>query len=194
MAGTQTVMSLSVSAGVGRCGRGGADEWVGAERDNLHQLIGDVLQQCQDEGLEGFPPPRATIPSYDVHKIKEITWALAESNFRFECLSLDVRASGLTRLEEVRACFVGQVLLRIPLEYSTRGPASETQQEHHRAIGRAACAQEPLAYTNEEMSDLEWAVACYYTQSFYEYFGRAAVVPMRLKNDWSKFSNWPQST
>ncbi|KAJ6527590.1 hypothetical protein DFH09DRAFT_880099, partial [Mycena vulgaris] len=131
--------------------------------------------------------------------IKEITWALAESNFRFECLSLDARASGLTRLEEVRACFVGRALLGIPLEYSTRGPASETQQERHRylirlaklmmawqthtyrpsAIGRATRAQEPLAYTDEEMSDLEWAIVCYYTQSFYEYFGRAAVVPMR---------------
>ncbi|KAJ6597730.1 hypothetical protein DFH09DRAFT_1304498 [Mycena vulgaris] len=88
--------------------------------------------------------------------------------------------------EERRNMFVRHwVLIKDVFEYrAARGGA----------IGRAACVQEPLAYTDEEMSDLEWAVACYYTQSFYEYFGRAVVVPMCLKNDWSKFSNWPQST
>ncbi len=40
--------------------------------------------------------------------------------------------------------------------------------------------QDVAAYSESEINAMELALATFYTQSFYDFFGRAAVIPRRL--------------
>ncbi|KAJ6559585.1 hypothetical protein B0H19DRAFT_1260296 [Mycena capillaripes] len=124
-----------------------------------------------------------------------------EINFRFELRSLDRRASKKECASAVNRCFAGGTLVGMSLSQSQKGLASLHLDKRHPYILRLAilmldwvtdCRRpsaiqrdvaEEQIWTKAEMEDLEYAVAAYYTQSFYEYFGRAAVLPMRLAHE-----------
>jgi hypothetical protein len=133
---------------------------------------------------------------------KQIIWQIAEVNFRFELYALDRRASLCDRADMLKYCFAGGMLLHVPLELSRHGLASQDLAERHRyhlrlaslmldwsvpstrhpaAIFRGIASRE--TWSHQEMEDLETAVTDYYTQCFFELFGRAAVLPMRLDHE-----------
>ncbi|KAJ7131850.1 hypothetical protein C8R43DRAFT_1133522 [Mycena crocata] len=162
----------------------------------LAPLIEPALRTCNINDLDAFPvkdPPAASID-----QVKQLTWRLAEMNFRFELLSLDNRASGSLHRSECQQCFAGGLMMGFPLEVSQQGLASDSRPERHRYFVRLATlmldwnstARRPAAlqrglierrdWTDAQMRDLEEAVAGYYTQCFFEFFGRAPVLPMRL--------------
>jgi hypothetical protein len=123
-------------------------------------------------------------------------WAVAETNFRFEFLALDRRASQLNRPDACRECFVGGMLMGMPVEYAKQGLASTSIATRHPFFlriarlmgdwsprpraGAIAQAQGNHQWDKTEMLELEEAVAKHYTQMFFELFGCVAVVPMRL--------------
>ncbi|KAK7027779.1 hypothetical protein R3P38DRAFT_3267870 [Favolaschia claudopus] len=182
--------------------RGNPKSRTGRRSAELSKLLAPLFKACGIAKLEGFPVPRSSIPEYSVEKAKEVLWGLAETNFRFELSSLDARASGRDRWEEVRMCFAGGMFVSVPLNLSQRGLASTDIHERHRyflrlarlmmswhtdtvmprAVADAANAPSNTEWSSTRMGELEHAVATYYTQCFYELFGRAAVVPMRLSH------------
>jgi hypothetical protein len=151
-----------------------------------------VLQHCGIDKLHGFPPPRESRPVYPIPVAKQIIWQIAEVNFRFELYALDRRASLCDQADMLKYCFAGGMLLHVPLELSRHGLASQDLTERHRyhsrlanlmldwsvpstprpAIFRGIASQE--TWSHQEMEDLEKAVTGYYTQCFFELFGRCA--------------------
>jgi hypothetical protein len=175
---------------------------VGSQRyrrsERLLDCILPALQASNLSSVEGFPVPVESLPEFSLEQTREIVWRVAETSFRFEFCSLDRRASQKNRLDEVKDCFAGHMLVGVPLEMSQCGWAATTLEEHHRYVRRTATlmldwttksprpniirrvADRFLNWSPSEMEDLETAVCCYYTQAFWEHFGRAAVVPLRL--------------
>ncbi|KAJ7713661.1 hypothetical protein B0H16DRAFT_1743176 [Mycena metata] len=170
-----------------------------ARSASLEDLMRPALDACGIDDLTGFPVSPDAIPPLNLNKAKEILWELAEINFRYELLALDARASGLDRPNECRRCFATTKLIGIDLHESQRGLAAlETDERlpHFLCIARLMHDWTVPCERPKEIDDvrgrttlspgdiyaLEGAVARYYTQSFYELFGRAAVVPMRLEH------------
>ncbi|KAJ6622362.1 hypothetical protein B0H10DRAFT_2342270 [Mycena sp. CBHHK59/15] len=154
------------------------------------------------EGLmttRALPGPERTGGASSSRTIREIVWQVAETSFRFEFCSLDKRVSKKNRVNEVKAYFVGHMLVGVPLEMSKRGWAATMLEERHRYVERTATLMldwttksrpniirrvaECLQWSPSNMQALETAVCRYYTQAFWEYFGCAAVVLMRLDHD-----------
>ncbi|KAJ7932137.1 hypothetical protein B0H13DRAFT_1857273 [Mycena leptocephala] len=184
-----------------KCGPVRSPRYRRSER--LLDCIRPALEACNLSSVEGFPVPVESLPEFSLEQTREIVWQVAETSFRFEFCALDKRASKRDRLGEVKDCFAGHMLIGVPLEMSKRGWASTTQQERHRYIGRTATLM--LDWTTKstrpniihrvakhhqwspaDMQALETAVCRYYTQAFWEYFGRAAVVPLRLDHELEK--------
>ncbi|KAJ7266424.1 hypothetical protein B0H12DRAFT_1230204 [Mycena haematopus] len=166
----------------------------------LQERIRPALELCDVSAIEGLPVPVESLPEFTVEQSQEIVWGVAESGFRFEFCALDRRASGKERVEAVKHCFAGHMLVAVPLELSKRGWASMELTERHRYVVRTAALMldwttksprphiirrvaEGHSWTAPEMQALETAVCEYYTQAFWEHFGRAAVLPMRLGHD-----------
>ncbi|KAJ7106450.1 hypothetical protein C8R43DRAFT_906257 [Mycena crocata] len=167
----------------------------------IQDLIRPALEAANVTSLEGFPAPAEAVPEFTVERTREIVWQVAETSFRFEFASLDRRASGVDRFKDVKQCFAGHTLLLPPLSMSKNGLAAASLEERHRYIARTAClmlqwvTKSPrptiisrVAYPAERwppdaMEKLEDAVSAYYTQAFWEYFGCAAIVPLRLDHD-----------
>ncbi|KAJ7045054.1 hypothetical protein C8F04DRAFT_1249500 [Mycena alexandri] len=179
--------------------QGKAGSRARARSASLEDLMRPALDACGIDDLTGFPVSPDAIPPLNLNKAKEILWELAEINFRYELLALDARASGLDRPDECRRCFATTKLIGIDLHESQRGLAAlETDDRlpHLLCIARlmhdwtVPCerpkeiddARGRTALSPGDVYALEGAVARYYTQSFYELFGRAAVVPMRLEH------------
>ncbi|KAJ7240655.1 hypothetical protein B0H12DRAFT_1074727 [Mycena haematopus] len=169
----------------------------------LEELLRPVWQASGLTSIEGFPAPIESLPHFSLEQTHEIVWRVAEISFRFELRSLDKRASKKDRLEQVKGCFAGHRLLGVPLELSKRGWAATAIEERHRYVARTAtlmldwttqCPRPSIIHrvadrrnwSLHDMQVLETAVCQYYTQSFWEYFGRAAVVPLRLNHDVEK--------
>ncbi|KAJ6631301.1 hypothetical protein B0H10DRAFT_2206989 [Mycena sp. CBHHK59/15] len=146
----------------------------------LEELLLPAFQACGIDILTEFPVPLEAVPTMCMHTVKELLWELAEINFRYEFLALDARASGLDRPDECRRCFVGEGL--IGLDYlglmcdwsvpCTRPKEIDTAKERMES-----------EWDGSTVCQLERKVTQYYTQSFYELFGRAAVVCMRLEHE-----------
>lgn len=141
---------------------------------------------------------------------QEILWELYELNFRFEFLALDQFTRDPTLSTEDRedlllACFpgsVGRSLLIAELPLADRGFAAECWRDRAPFIlafrnvmktwrnfsdavkgckGVDLAAIRALsAYSEEEILVMEKALLRFYTQSFFDFFGRAAIVPHRL--------------
>ncbi|KAJ7023086.1 hypothetical protein C8F04DRAFT_1271722 [Mycena alexandri] len=168
------------------------------------QVFEDVLRPAlQASGLdriEGFPVPDQSVPQFTLNETREIIWEVAEIGFRFEFCALDRRASGKERVSAVKDCFAGHMFVGIPLHLGKQGWAATALEERHRYVARTArlmldwITKSPQPsilqrivdhrpWSSAHMQELETAVCRYYTQAFWEHFGRAAVLPMRLDHD-----------
>ncbi|KAJ7468356.1 hypothetical protein B0H11DRAFT_1921223 [Mycena galericulata] len=164
----------------------------------IERVLGPAMRACGIDQLDGFPVPPDCTPRTTQTRSKEITWELAEMNFRFELCALDTRASGLDRLEECMKCFPGP-LIGPDLSEGNKGLAAVQISERlpfllslARLMLDWACrprsdlletAREMTEWNSLLIADLENQVARYYTQSFYQIFGRAAVIPLRLEHE-----------
>lgn len=136
---------------------------------------------------------------------QEILWELFELNFRFEFLALDRRACSsaiedeTARQDGLLACFVGHrggSLLLADIEFADKGLASKSWSDRvpyllamRRLMKDWRGAPQsltdftelrPTDYSEAEVILLERTMALFYTQSFFNHFGRAAMVPHRL--------------
>jgi hypothetical protein len=184
--------------------RGHANSRTHKRSAQLEDRIRPALAASGIGSIEGFPVPPKSLPEFGLEQGREIVWDVAKTSFRFEFCALDKRASKKDRLDDVKACFVGHMLIGVPLEMSKRGLAATAIAEHHRYLVRIAelmldwttqsarpnvisrSVSQRVNWSSSDMEQLEVAVCRYYTQAFWEYFGRAAVVPMCLDHDLDK--------
>ncbi|KAJ7758669.1 hypothetical protein B0H16DRAFT_1720758 [Mycena metata] len=177
--------------------QGKAGSRAQARSASLEELLRLAFSACSMDDLTGFPVSPDSVPPLDVNRTKELLWELAEINFRYEFLALDARASGLNRPDECRTCFASPRLIGMDFNESQRGFAGwETDERLPHFLCMAGfmrdwsvpCerpkeidnAKGRTQWSADSIHGLESAVTKYYTASFYELFGRAAVVPMRL--------------
>ncbi|KAJ6632023.1 hypothetical protein B0H10DRAFT_1937747 [Mycena sp. CBHHK59/15] len=157
----------------------------------------DPADRCYilpEPALFGFPVPRQSLPEFSLEQTREIVWQVAKASFRFEFSVLDRRVSKKDRVDEVG--LVSQAM-------SKRGWVATAMEDCHRYAIRAATLMldwtmksprlniicrvtKRLPWSPSQMQELEITVCRYYTQAFWEYFGRAAVVPMHLEHDVEK--------
>ena len=144
----------------------------------------------------GIPFDRLT----DGH-FEQILWELAELNFRFEFQALDRRARLGTPFEEeiadeaLVACFADQSLAVPSLASANHGILSIYPRERAHylfAMARVMSKWKPVnprghimqtcqrRWPADKLDELEKEIATIYTQSFYDYFRRAAILPRRL--------------
>ncbi|KAJ7735323.1 hypothetical protein B0H16DRAFT_1467159 [Mycena metata] len=177
--------------------QGKAGSHAQARSASLEELLRPAFSACSMDDLTGFPVLPDAVPLLDVNRTKELLWELAEMNFRYEFLALDVRASGLNQPDECQTCFMSPRLIGMDFNESQRGFAAletdeclpyllcmagfmrdwsvpcERPKEIDNAKGRTQ-------WSADSIHGFESAITKYYTESFYELFGHAAVVPMRL--------------
>ncbi|KAJ7615140.1 hypothetical protein DFH06DRAFT_1013510 [Mycena polygramma] len=171
-----------------------------AERRGLiEELLSPALTACGIENQDTIPADRDTIPLISDKEAQEIIWEIAETSFRIELVALDRRVTGYNRREQCCGCFPERMLFDIPIELSKRGFADMQVTRRHQYVVRLAKlmllwpdaprslrdAQLELerAWSESEMRKLEDDVAAFYCQSFYDYFGRAPVIPMRIEHE-----------
>ncbi|KAJ7800587.1 hypothetical protein B0H14DRAFT_3490537 [Mycena olivaceomarginata] len=171
----------------------------------LEDVILPALETCQQSRVsKASPSLTSLLPEFSLGETREIIWDVAETSFHFEFCALNRRASGQTRVDEVKKCFAGSMLVGPPLAMSKQGWASTSLEERHVFVGRTATLMLDWVTKSRppniirriidrlscglppRWKDLENAVCCYYTQAFWEHFGRAAVLPMRLDHDLEK--------
>ena len=132
-----------------------------------------------------------------INTVREILWELYELNFRFEFLALDLRLSQLE--SDVAAMFPGSEgsLARIRISSVNHGlVADDWHARLPYVVALVTCMrcwnveETPRAFkvverecstiTKEEALALEEAAASFYTQQFFDNFGRAAIIPHRI--------------
>ncbi|KAF7330154.1 hypothetical protein MSAN_02465400 [Mycena sanguinolenta] len=166
----------------------------------VEDLLRPAFEACGIDALTEFLVPPNVVPPIHLHSAKELLWELAEMNFRYEFLALDARASGLDRPDECRRCFAGNGMIGLDFRESQRGLAAAAVMDRLPYLLCAAglmrdwsvpcerpqeidSATKRIEWDAREVRLLERQVATFYTQSFYEVFGRAAVIPMRLEHE-----------
>ncbi|KAJ6606988.1 hypothetical protein B0H10DRAFT_1956614 [Mycena sp. CBHHK59/15] len=182
---------------------GAANSRTQRRSSSLQDRIRPVLDASNVTSIVGFPVPLQDLPHFSLEQTREIVWQVAETGFRFEFCALDRCASGQVRFDQARDCFAGHMLVGVPLTMSKQGWAAAALEERHRYVGRTAClmlnwttksarpdiirrVKASSEWSPADMERLEAAVCQYYTQAFWEYFGRAAVLPMRLDHELEK--------
>lgn len=172
-------------------------------QQRFRDLFSNCLEQLGTSFDTFFPPLDTPPPPVSPSEGRRILWELSELNFRFELMALDKRASGTTstvdaqsRQDIISRCFPGDVLI-VELPQATKGLASLDWLERLpillilRTLMRDWRGQKPTSlllpdkssldlYTEYDVHLLEDAVARFYTQTFFNFFGRAAVIPTRL--------------
>jgi hypothetical protein len=174
----------------------------------MRELLGNCLDEAGLELKTGVEQifwrerglSTGVLPSVEV--CQEILWELYKLNFRFELLALHHRAQLVVddlpqHQDRVLACFPGHVpLLVADLSLANQGltaPSTAERAPYLLALRQLmkdwkgnAPSQIGLEekhveqYSEDELTALEQAVAKFYTQSFFNFFGRAAIVPHRL--------------
>jgi hypothetical protein len=193
--------------------RGGAMQSSEGTRSRKHrEQAADFLQRGLDaaEGIELIGSNGESkwngkvITSLNDLEREEILWELAELNFRFELLGLDLRATtpppAPSRQELIRDCFPGVkggdgALLVADLGAANHGLASDNWEEkapYLQALRKIMMTwrgdvppiilAEKFRWTKREIEDLEDAIAAFYVRSFYNHFRRAPVVPRGLSH------------
>ncbi|KAK7013682.1 hypothetical protein R3P38DRAFT_3322376 [Favolaschia claudopus] len=164
----------------------------------IETVLAPAMRACGLEELTGFPVDPQNAPPTEVNRARELVWEAAEYGFRYELLALDERASGIQRPDECRQCFPGQALVGFNITQSKEGFAAADSHERRVYLLRLAklmldwktpdrsplltpALQQPESTV--ETRALEDAVTRYYTKSFYDLFGRAAIVPMRIDHE-----------
>ncbi|KAJ7821421.1 hypothetical protein B0H13DRAFT_2682014 [Mycena leptocephala] len=173
-----------------------------ARSASIETVLGSAMRVCGIDKFRDFPVDPCDAPRTTHNRTMELVWETAEINFRFELLALDARASGLDRSDECRLCFPGTALLvgfdigeskmgfaslsskeRLPYVLHLAGLMLDWQPRPRPTEITSYFERQQPEHSTEEIDKLEHAVAGYYTQCFYELFGRAAVVPMRLRHE-----------
>ncbi|RDB30337.1 hypothetical protein Hypma_007053 [Hypsizygus marmoreus] len=175
------------------------------------ELLTDFLQTClQAEGvsLDEMVRGKEAWQGKDFENLQdadfeEILWEMGELNFRQELLALDIRITNsdssidaIHRQELIAACFPGGQLLMAPLSEANHGLASYDGEERCRhllalrRLMRDWPGKKPdilnvdqLRWRPRDTEDLEIAVATFYTQTFFNYFRRAPIIPRRLSHN-----------
>lgn len=178
----------------------------GERNREAQRKIREIFANCLAElslNFETFTPTDTTPPPIVEFEAQKVLWELSELNFRFELMALDKRASTIAsndeakdRREMIAKCFPDGTL--IPrLQDATQGLESLDWQERLpillrlRALMRDWKGNKPTPlllpdaealdlYKEQDVLILEDAVARFYTQSFFNCFGRAAIIPTRL--------------
>ncbi|KAJ7578899.1 hypothetical protein C8J56DRAFT_967184 [Mycena floridula] len=127
--------------------------------------------------------------------VQEVLWELAELNFRFELSSLDLAQTTVDRIADIVLCFpTGHLsLLVADISAAKQGLAAESIRERAPFIRALCCLMSAwkggehlkgnhnISKTSDnELVIIEKAATAFYTQSFYDIFARACVVPRRL--------------
>ncbi|KAJ6454897.1 hypothetical protein C8R47DRAFT_1328794 [Mycena vitilis] len=163
----------------------------------IHRILKPAMQACNVDYYRDFPA-KDDIPLITTNRAKEILWEISEINFRFEFVALDHRESELFRPEACLACFPDGGIVGFPLTASKLGFAAEALIDRHPYTLRLATlmldwknwklpaviryAPTVTSWSKEQMETLESEVALHYTQCFFQSFGRACVIPMRLEH------------
>ena len=143
------------------------------------------------------PAAAPSLPSDS--EARDILWCLSELNFRFELLALHKRAgpghSAMECDQVVRDTLQVTSLQAVDMNTAREGLHSDNWRSRLPSLLRLASimrvwsGDKPLPllqdkpvveYTECDTGVLEEAVARFYTDSFFIYFGRAAIIPTRL--------------
>lgn len=190
----------------------GKEAGAATRSQKLKEMAADFLQGCLDaEGVELADMDNSDVPitwngkafaSLEKDDYEEIIWELAELNFRFELMALDVRVSGQSpnsRQNLIAACLprsaAGASLLIADLSGANQGLASHgwedrgvyvlALQEVMRSWGGdlpPIIHVKKTFWGQEETEELERAVTDHYCKTFYNYFRRAPIMPRRLSH------------
>ena len=169
-------------------------------RENARCLLGSTLEELDIEINDA--PSLATKPSLSDSEAQKILWKLTELNFRFELLGLDKRANPSNRDEDarqdlIRECFGTTSLLVTDHWSANMGLGSGDWCKRLpfllmlRRLMRDWDGMKPTPlllpdfcsiadYVEADALQLEEAVARFYTDSFFRFFGRAPVIPACL--------------
>jgi hypothetical protein len=182
-------------------GSGATDSKAARNRQHLLDLFGNTLEELNiniDSISASNVPHFPTVP---LSESRKTLWELTELNFRFELMSLDKRASSrredYDRQEIICQCCNTPSLLVADVRCANRGLASSKWRERLpsllalRTLMRDWTGLKPSVlvlpdldshdmYSEQEVQQLEDAVARFYTQSFFRLFGRPATVPTHL--------------
>ncbi|KAK6974543.1 hypothetical protein R3P38DRAFT_3412473 [Favolaschia claudopus] len=153
----------------------------------IEDLLRPAFEACGINVFEEFPVPLERVPAMRIYTAKELSWELAEINFRYEFLSLDARASRMNRPDECCRCFAGEGLIPVDFRESQRGLGSLDPQERlPYLLGMASlmcawsvpCNRPPeidgaksrptIEWDGHSIRQLERKITSYYTRSFYE--------------------------
>ena len=180
---------------------------AGRRRERMQKLLGNALnkpglsyssgsgdqvarwhgQQLADNAM---PPSRV---------VHEVLWELYELGFRYELLALDRRLSHDHDQQSLSACFPGSSsgLTSVAPSAASNGLVSHDWRTRLRYVGALVrvmrnwnvsqypsifgiVESRPELITEQQALELERAAAGFYTQLFFDHFGRAPIVPHRL--------------
>lgn len=173
-----------------------SDSACAKAREHACRLLGSAIDDlCLNITDLAAPPPPPVVDD----EARAILWRLSELNFRFELLALHKRAgAGHDEVEcdqAVRSALDLTSLQAVDMDTSTQGFRSSHWRTRLPSLLRLATlmrvwsGDKPLPlvqdkslgeYTELDTGVLEDAVARFYTDSFFIFFGRAAVIPTRL--------------
>jgi hypothetical protein len=174
-----------------------------SKNTKLRELAQDFLQNCLNVDGVNFKEPSCDELQWNGRVVEnltdlereEIVWELCELNFRFELLSLDLRATTTADSEPnrqtlVSECFPGPSMLVADLGSANHGLASHSWEEralYLHALKRlmmswrgkvpAIIMAEKVRWTMRDIEDLEREITKFYVASFYNYFRCAPVAP-----------------
>ena len=172
-----------------------SDSSCAKARENACRLLGSAMDDLHLNVTDSTTPT----PISD-HEAQAILWRLSELNFRFELLALHKRAgpAGCNVVDcdqAVRDALELTSLQAVDMATSLQGFRSRDWQSRLPSLLRLATLMRvwsgdiplPLLqdkphaeYSELDTSVLEDAVARFYTDTFFIFFGRAAVIPTRL--------------
>ncbi|KAJ7818080.1 hypothetical protein B0H14DRAFT_2601574 [Mycena olivaceomarginata] len=139
---------------------------------SIERILAPAMRACNLTTLDNFPVPAARVPVTTPGRGKEITWQLAEMNFRYELCALDEAACGLDHWSYRPR--PEQLALAVAKEKGETLAAAATEEGEIEDEGD---------WSDAAILKLEEAVARYYTSAFFHFHGRAAVVPLRLQRE-----------
>jgi hypothetical protein len=171
-------------------------------RENAQRLFGSGLEEL-DIQINDAPSPTNAGPSLLDMEAQKILWKLTELNFCFELLGLDKHAANLSDRDEdarqdlIWECFGTNSLLMIDDQLANTRLGSSDWHERLpcllmlRRLMRDWDGMKPTPlllqdfpsitdYVETDASQLEEAVARFYTDSFFRFFGRAPIIPAHL--------------
>ena len=174
-----------------------SDSTCAKAHEHARHLLGSATDDLNLNTTDPVTPPP---PPIDDIEAQAILWRLSELNFRFELLALHkcARTAGCDAVDSDQdVCNALQLnsLQAVDMATAVEGFHSSDWQSHLPSLLQIASLMkawsgdnplpilydQPLAgYSECDTAVLEDAVARFYTDTFFIFFGRAAVIPIRL--------------